>query len=266
MTLQSSPPISAGDINVELGRSRSATFHINGSEERALAGKPSGTISFSDFLGKSRFSISYAGTAETVGTAGVVSNVPIGTADSGRRVFAIVHVVGINGSGPTLNAATIGGASATIHVQKAEASSTAVLVAIISANVASGTTATINLNLSGIAPSIASAGAFSVIGYSSSSDTDSGGFNTQTSYNDLSGSLSVDAGGTVILGTTISGAGSIVWSGGTERYEETVAGGGTAKFSGAMTTGISAGSRSVGMASSTLPNPGGGSWVALAIK
>jgi hypothetical protein len=45
--------ISASEINVELGRSFDAKFDINGTEERALAGKPSGQIAFSDFHGKS---------------------------------------------------------------------------------------------------------------------------------------------------------------------------------------------------------------------
>ncbi|RJG46639.1 hypothetical protein [Mesorhizobium sp. DCY119] len=50
MTLPSSPPISASQINVELGRAPDAPFSITGAEERALAGVPSGPISFSDFL------------------------------------------------------------------------------------------------------------------------------------------------------------------------------------------------------------------------
>jgi len=53
MTLPSSGPMSASMINVELGRASNAPFNINGSAERALAGKPSGAISFSDFYGKS---------------------------------------------------------------------------------------------------------------------------------------------------------------------------------------------------------------------
>ncbi|SFU21020.1 hypothetical protein [Mesorhizobium sp. YR577] len=50
MTLPSAPPISASQINVELGRAPDAPFSITGAEERALAGKPTGPISFSDFL------------------------------------------------------------------------------------------------------------------------------------------------------------------------------------------------------------------------
>jgi hypothetical protein len=53
MALQSSGTISTNNINVELGRSGSAQFSINGSEERALAGIASGTISLASFYGKS---------------------------------------------------------------------------------------------------------------------------------------------------------------------------------------------------------------------
>lgn len=53
MTLPASGTITAAMINVELGRVSTAPFSMNGAEERALAGKSSGTISFSDFHGKS---------------------------------------------------------------------------------------------------------------------------------------------------------------------------------------------------------------------
>jgi hypothetical protein len=53
MTLPSSFPLSASQINVELGRAANAPFSITGEAERLLAGVPSGPISFSDFLGKS---------------------------------------------------------------------------------------------------------------------------------------------------------------------------------------------------------------------
>jgi hypothetical protein len=58
MTLPATPPITAQDINVELGRSPTAAFDITGAEERALAGVPSGAISFTDFLGKSAVELS----------------------------------------------------------------------------------------------------------------------------------------------------------------------------------------------------------------
>lgn len=52
MTLPLSGVMTASMINVELGRASNASFAIGGSEERALAGVPSGTIKFSDFYGK----------------------------------------------------------------------------------------------------------------------------------------------------------------------------------------------------------------------
>lgn len=54
MALPSSPnTITAAMINVELGRASNAPFSLNDSAVRALAGKPSGAIAFSDFWGKS---------------------------------------------------------------------------------------------------------------------------------------------------------------------------------------------------------------------
>ena len=53
MALPSSGTITAAMINVELGRVAGAAFSLNGTAERTLAGKPTGAISFSDFLGKS---------------------------------------------------------------------------------------------------------------------------------------------------------------------------------------------------------------------
>lgn len=50
--IPASGEISAGQINEELGRPFISQFNIGGSEERALAGVPTGEISFSDFHGK----------------------------------------------------------------------------------------------------------------------------------------------------------------------------------------------------------------------
>lgn len=61
MTLQANGQISASDINIELGRAGTATFDIDGAEERALAGVPSGAISLSDFYGKSAASVQLPG-------------------------------------------------------------------------------------------------------------------------------------------------------------------------------------------------------------
>lgn len=53
MALPASGPLSASQINVELGRAVGAAFSMNDAAVRSLAGKPSGPISFSDLLGKS---------------------------------------------------------------------------------------------------------------------------------------------------------------------------------------------------------------------
>lgn len=55
MTLQSSGTITANQINVELGRSGTAYFNLNGADERALADRPTNasSISFNHFYGKS---------------------------------------------------------------------------------------------------------------------------------------------------------------------------------------------------------------------
>ena len=56
MTLpQSGQPISASQINVELGKASNATFSINATDSRTLAGitTPGSTIKYSDFHGKS---------------------------------------------------------------------------------------------------------------------------------------------------------------------------------------------------------------------
>lgn len=53
MTIRSSGALPASEINTELGRSASALFNMNGSEERALAQKPSGSYGFNSFYSKS---------------------------------------------------------------------------------------------------------------------------------------------------------------------------------------------------------------------
>jgi len=47
------PPISASKINLELGRSASAHFSLDDPNVRALAEKLTGTVKYSDFVGKS---------------------------------------------------------------------------------------------------------------------------------------------------------------------------------------------------------------------
>jgi hypothetical protein len=68
MPLPPTPPITAQDINVELNRAPTAPFSIIGAEERALAGVPSGAISFTDFLGKSAATVTLSATSFINGT------------------------------------------------------------------------------------------------------------------------------------------------------------------------------------------------------
>lgn len=63
--LPDSGAISANAINLELKRSGTAAFSMNGSAERKLAGKPSGAISFHDFHGKSGETVIYEGVMNT---------------------------------------------------------------------------------------------------------------------------------------------------------------------------------------------------------
>ena len=53
MAIRSSGTLPASEINTELGRSATAQFNLGGSEERALAQVPTGSISFNHFYGKS---------------------------------------------------------------------------------------------------------------------------------------------------------------------------------------------------------------------
>lgn len=77
MALPLSGPISASMINVELGRASNAPFDINGAAERALAGVPSGPISFSNFYGKSSVTgVSYTFAANTQQASINVTTIP----------------------------------------------------------------------------------------------------------------------------------------------------------------------------------------------
>lgn len=60
MALPVSGPLSASQINVELGRAAGAAFSMNDAAVRGLAGKPSGLISFSDLLGKANGIYNYS--------------------------------------------------------------------------------------------------------------------------------------------------------------------------------------------------------------
>ena len=69
MALQTTGPISFANINTELGVASTTTRSLNDTTSRTLAGVASGTISMSNFYGKSAVSWSPAGTASAPGEA-----------------------------------------------------------------------------------------------------------------------------------------------------------------------------------------------------
>jgi len=76
MALPSTGPLSMSQVNTELGRSSNATISLGEAAVRALAGVPSGAISFQDLRGKSAMSVSannVSGSASGFAPSGSVS-------------------------------------------------------------------------------------------------------------------------------------------------------------------------------------------------
>ncbi len=82
MTLQSSGPISLGNVAVELGRTSTTTTSLGEAAVRTLAGVASGPISLSNLYGKSNESFWYATFGSTV-----VNFLILGT-DSSGNIYA----------------------------------------------------------------------------------------------------------------------------------------------------------------------------------
>lgn len=212
MTLPASFPISASQINVELGRSANVPFNLTGAEERALAGVPSGPISFSDFLGKS--AASYVDTA----TGGkTFSGVSFGDPQSNRRIVCVLSWVRATGLDTAISGATIGGVSATIHVQQNFGVEGRIGAAVFSAVVPSGTSGTVSFNTS---PGNAGSW-FSLLGVvrllgASVSTTDVG-----TGTSSASATLTVPTRGIVCAGAAFEKEedANVTWSNITERAE-----------------------------------------------
>lgn len=118
MTLPSSFPISASQINVELGRASNAAFDLQGTNERALAGIPSGAISFSDFLGKAWQSITQTDsrlTADSGTSTRTFNSCALGPASTGRKITGVLLFHGDTSNDPTTSGwtCTVGGTSMT---------------------------------------------------------------------------------------------------------------------------------------------------------
>lgn len=264
MTLPASPPIKASDINIELGRAGNAAFDINGSAERTLAGVPSGAISFSDFLGKAAFSVSYLGNTASVSnnTTYTFSGESLGVAASSREIFVAVSWNG-GVALRTLSSATIGGISATIQVQDGVSNGTTLSLgaAIISAAVPTGTTGNIVCTFSGSGNTMCDIGKFRVVSKTAIIATAHDAPTTSNSVATTSVNINVGTNGALIAAYNNSDTGNVTWGNITKQYEGdfTVAGG---HYSGALTTGLSS---QVGRNITTSQNTSGGSGTAIAV-
>lgn len=151
MTLQASFPLSASDINVELGRAGGAAFDIQGAEERALAEVPAGAISMSDFLGKALFSVTNTGEAvsASAGSTQTFAGQSFGAAHADREMWYVVTWKNTLASARTLDTATIGGIGTTIVIQDNQNDGVGrdIGVAVFYAAVPSGTSGSVVMNM-----------------------------------------------------------------------------------------------------------------------
>lgn len=246
MTLPASFPLSASQINVELGRAPTAPFDIQGAEERELAEVPSGAISFSDFLGKSYFRAEFIGYTPdyTLGTNYTFTAVDIGEAQSNREVF-----IGVNWAGGAalrgLASATIGGVAATIKNQAfiSDGVSQSVYAAVIYASIPSGTTADVVLNFGGQIV-MAVVAVYAVYGRTGFSDDFTDTYSGANPAVVISSNNTISDKGIVIAAATFSAENDgLSWVGVTETYEDVDSGGTLneqTRYGGGLILGLSA--------------------------
>lgn len=160
----------------------------------------------------------------------------IGVADATRRVVVVVHW-GESASTRSLSSATIGGVAATIHAQTSGVTRG---VAIISALVPTGTTATIALTFSG-AMQRAAIGVYRAINETSASPTATA---TDTTFTGavLDVNVNVPVNGWVVAGTTDNGVAgrTHAWVGVTKQYDTTSGEAAGIIYSGGHDTGLAA--------------------------
>lgn len=139
----------------------------------------------------------------------------IGTASSTRRVIAVFY--GDNGSntGRTVSSATLGGVSATIDAQVTHSSGGSAVVAIVSATVTTGTTATLSVTFSG-GMNRAAVWAVAVDNLSGTAATDT---LTTTATDPLTGTIDWLNQGFVIAGAMTNANTTFTWTGVTEQVE-----------------------------------------------
>jgi hypothetical protein len=245
MTLPASFPLSVSQINVELGRPAGAAFNITGAAERALAGVPSGPISFSDFLGKTNSGGSAASVLLLSSgvdiNSGTANGVSFGDADAGRRIVVVIHS---DGDGSDYTGITIGGVSATIHEQRGHfGGGTGLHLAIASAAVPSGTTGTVAISGGSAGVSGRRMAVYRLVGYSFLA---AAGNRTVITATAVSADVSTSSGGLIIAGYTGStnhAALEVDWTAGatSEQYDAST----IVRRSGAINLNTSSGTTTV---------------------
>jgi len=145
----------------------------------------------------------------------------IGDAAADRRIFAIIHWAE-GGTHRTLSTVTLGGVSVTIHAQAGHSGgSTGLGVAIVSALIPSGTTATRSFTFSAGVTGYSFA-AISTLGMNRSTPFDTDTAENQVTTADLTSNTNVDVGGLIIAamtGSTNAVNDTVIWTGATEQYD-----------------------------------------------
>lgn len=247
MTLPATPPITAQDINVELGRAASAPFSINGAEERALAGIPAGAIAFTDFLGKSAaMSVTFVDTASGNNNIGSFSiNIDIGPSDANKTVFIVGHTNYPGGTSQTgFVSISIDGTPATTQefASADDGSSQGLASWIISAEVSTSGVVTV----AGTYAPFGVEGDTVIASYYTTSD-----FNVTETLGDARTDASSPYGTQVLIdvaeqGWLIAGSTSSIqgvgmsWTGATETYDDNIVGDQQGRYTGALAGPLSA--------------------------
>ncbi len=217
------------------------------------------------------FAVSYIGYTEDAAsrTTYTFAGASLGDAHSARTVFVLVHW---SCSDPVvlLSSATIAGVSATIHAQTRvdDDVDEGIGSAIISASVPSGTTGTIAFTLSGGG----FLGAIGVIRVANLTEVVATATAIHDGASPVNPSTTIDvsaSGALLACVTTSSDDGGIAWTGVTEQYEDTDAGGSdqqSSRYSGALSTGMSLQANRPVSTTQTISGNGGAALVAVSIR
>lgn len=167
-------------------------------------------------LGSSLPTLSYIGYSQDAG-----NSFSIGTAATDRRLFANVHWGETGSVHRTLLSATIGGVSATIHGQEGHSGGASGFgVAVISAVVPTGTTASVATTFSGAVTNLAY-GIHRVDGLVGGSPTDTAVNSSSGTSTSISDSIIVPAAGVLVAAYSASELSNdgVTWTGVTENYD-----------------------------------------------